>query len=423
MAEDENDRGLSRTDVAAYIFGILLTLSGVGALSEGLAGALGGSIFVFTGLLMIPLSRPILLGLLSAVSALFDGPNFLNIGRGVFIVIIVAGVVSGSVIIPSSDGNEASAPVSTSTTPELTETATEQPTDTLSSTQTEGTSTPVTTETSLDEGVAVEIVSITDGDTMDVRFPDGSIETIRLLGVDTPETSVTQVEPDDWGMKDTTDSRDWLANWGEKATNYAEERLSGEIYIKTDPEADRRGYYGRLLVYAYQSESSDISFNRRLLENGYARYYSSQFSKQSTFKKAESEARASSTGAWGYSKPTNTETESSSGSPNIVVASVHADANGNDHENLNDEYIVLKNTGDGPVNMGGWTVSDEADHRYRVPDGVKLGPSETVTIYTGSGSDTENKLYWGSDSAIWNNEGDTIIVKNDKGKIIIRYEY
>jgi micrococcal nuclease len=42
-----------------------------------------------------------------------------------------------------------------------------------------------------------------------------------------------------------------------------------------DPDSDRRGYFGRLLVYLY---TDDEKFNERLLAEGYARMSDSQFS-------------------------------------------------------------------------------------------------------------------------------------------------
>ncbi|MFB6197378.1 MAG: lamin tail domain-containing protein, partial [Halobacteriaceae archaeon] len=272
----------------------------------------------------------------------------------------------------------------------------------------------------------VEVVEVTDGETMDVRYPNGSIETIRLLGVDTPETSVSQVSPAEWEtIPDTVEGRDWLVKWGDRASRFAEDRLAGEeIHIETDPKADRRGYYGRLLVYAFQSESSEISFNERLLTNGYARYYDSTFTEQDTYQQLESSAQSASTGVWGYTAPTTTESSTDGTSPGeLVVWDVHADADGNDHDNLNDEYIVFKNTGGSPLDMGGWRISDNAGHSYTVPSDFELGADETVTIYTGSGSDSGSELYWGSSSAVWNNGGDTIVVEDADGKTVVDYSY
>jgi micrococcal nuclease len=297
------------------------------------------------------------------------------------------------------------------------------------------TSTPMSTESDLrtTQTQTATVVDIIDGDTMDVRLSDGSIETVRLLGVDTPETSITQVSPEEWeGIKDTTNGRDWLVEWSKDATQYARNRLADQtVLIRSDPKADRRGYYGRLLVYIFQSRHAEISFNERLLLNGYARYYDSSFSQQKAYQTAEMTARHETAGVWDYtSRTTNTTTISTStatttedGSGDIIIKDIHADAEGNDNQNLNGEYVIFENTGDEAVDLTGWTVSDEAIHEYAFPAGFKLRPGESVTLYTGDGTDTNNELYWREDGAVWNNAGDTVTVKNDSGDTVDTYTY
>jgi len=68
--------------------------------------------------------------------------------------------------------------------------------------------------------------------------------------------------------------------------------------------------------------------------------------------------------------------------------------------------------------MNGWTLSDEVNHVYSFPSDFVLNADATVTVYTGSGTDIQDKLYWGSGSPIWNNDGDTAYLKDDKGKIV-----
>lgn len=116
------------------------------------------------------------------------------------------------------------------------------------------------------------------------------------------------------------------------------------------------------------------------------------------------------------------ETASATAVP-LTVEGIHADAEGNDRENLNDEYIIFRNDGDEPIDLSGWTVSDESGHTYTVPDGVSLVPSETVTLHTGSGTNTETDLYWDSGTPIWNNGGDTIIITNSRGEEVLRESY
>ncbi len=58
---------------------------------------------------------------------------------------------------------------------------------------------------------------------------------------------------------------------------------------------------------------------------------------------------------------------------------MRADAAGDDRDNLNDEYVVFRNAGAEPLEMGGGR-SAMTPATYTVPDGFTLGPDETVTL-------------------------------------------
>jgi competence protein ComEC len=107
----------------------------------------------------------------------------------------------------------------------------------------------------------------------------------------------------------------------------------------------------------------------------------------------------------------------------LGIETIHADASGNDHENLNDEYIVLANTRSTALDLTGWSIEDAAGHEYTFPDGFTLDPSASVTLYSGSGTDTADELYWGSERAIWNNGGDTIIITDEEGAVVLKEAY
>lgn len=124
------------------------------------------------------------------------------------------------------------------------------------------------------ETVSATVTRVVDGDTMEVTLEDGTEDTLRLLGVDTPET-FSENEPDEYGLPTTIAAKDWLANWGDRATSFATDRLDGaEVTIAIDPESDRRGSYGRLLCYLIYTGSKSGSggngtnFNRQLLDQG-----------------------------------------------------------------------------------------------------------------------------------------------------------
>ncbi|WP_049936541.1 lamin tail domain-containing protein [Haloplanus natans] len=107
----------------------------------------------------------------------------------------------------------------------------------------------------------------------------------------------------------------------------------------------------------------------------------------------------------------------------LVVGEIVPDPDGSDRENLDDEYVVFENAGDEPLDLSGWTVEDGAGRTYTVPDGYVLDAGGTVTLRTGTGTDTDADMYWGSGSAIWNNDGDTVIVRNSDGDPVLRETY
>ncbi|HET7324994.1 MAG TPA: thermonuclease family protein, partial [Halococcus sp.] len=144
------------------------------------------------------------------------------------------------------------------------------------------------------------VIDVVDGDTVDVRFEDGTVETVRLIGVDTPETSLRYQDPVEYGIPDTPAGRDWLLMWGENAETFATQRLAGEqVTVVFDPASDRRGYFGRLLAYIYYDGGQN--FGKALLERGLARVYTgAEFSLEDTYLALEAEAQAENVGLWGF---------------------------------------------------------------------------------------------------------------------------
>ncbi|MFC7326087.1 lamin tail domain-containing protein [Halorubrum rutilum] len=120
---------------------------------------------------------------------------------------------------------------------------------------------------------------------------------------------------------------------------------------------------------------------------------------------------------------TDSETDETTAEAALTVAEIHADAAGDDRDNLNDEYVVFENTGNETLDLSGWTIEDEAGQRYTIPEGFELAAGESVTLHTGSGTSTTTELYWGSGSPIWNNDGDTVIVSTPNGERVLEETY
>jgi micrococcal nuclease len=125
-----------------------------------------------------------------------------------------------------------------------------------------------------------------DGDTVRLTIanpPPGleSAETIRMIGVDTPET----VHP----------SRP-VERFGREASDYTKSRLLGR-QVRIAFDWDLRDHYGRLLCYIY---TEDGCFNAELIREGYAHAYTRfTFQFMDEFRALEQEARAARRGLWG----------------------------------------------------------------------------------------------------------------------------
>ena len=255
----------------------------------------------------------------------------------------------------TADTSSESAAAETNTPPSST-TNTPTPTSTPTATSTP-TPTPVpTTEAPAgpEEGTRweVTITRVIDGDTIEARFPNGETDTLRLLGVDTPETTLSRVSPDEFErIPDTTAGRDHLYNWGERATEFATNELSGEtVRVEVDPRADRRGSFGRLLVYVFVDGEN---FNKRLLDDGYARVYESSFSMRSEFESAEATAQANGVGLWDFDAPETTvapDTPEDSGTDEVDLPPLPPDGDYNcgDFDTHEQAQYVLDNTPDDP---------------------------------------------------------------------------
>lgn len=141
-------------------------------------------------------------------------------------------------------------------------------------------------DANIDLMLKANVIKHIDGDTVRVIFsnpPRGlsSVETIRLLGVDTPET----VHPNKAAQR-----------FGKEASEYTESSLLGkDVYIAFD--WDLRDRYNRLLAYIYTESGS--CFNAVLIQEGYGHaYLRFPFQFMEEFKLLEQEARQQKRGLW-----------------------------------------------------------------------------------------------------------------------------
>ena len=253
-----------------------------------------------------------------------------------------------------------------------------------------------------------------DGDTIEIRLPDGWVEKVRYIGINTPEV---------YGEAEC---------FGEEASRY-NKLLVADKTVWLEYDVQKRDRYNRILAYVYLDPEGGNMINSLLVVEGFAEVatYPPNVKYVEVFLQLQQEAREFSRGLWGKCRGGMRTTEKNK-SPDyqntftpVQITCIHFDAAGNDHNNENGEWVVLKASRD--VNMKGWRIRDEADHIYDLPDDFRLKEGNSVKIYTGSeedrrgdsgcGEDPTFELYWGSNSAIWNNTGDTAYLERE-GKIV-----
>ena len=99
----------------------------------------------------------------------------------------------------------------------------------------------------------VRVVEVIDGDTIVVALANGTTDTVRLLGVDTPET------------KHPTKG---VECFGPDASAFTKHALTGRV-VRLESDIERRDIYGRRLAFVWVDGHR---FNDLLLRLGYARF-------------------------------------------------------------------------------------------------------------------------------------------------------
>jgi len=235
----------------------------------------------------------------------------------------------------------------------------------------------------VEDGSAILVKEVVDGDT--IVLSDGS--RVRLTGINTPE----------YGMY-----------FFEEAKEVLEAIVLGrEVILEKDiTDKDK---YGRLLKYVY---TGDLFVNLEMVKRGFANAYTYPPDVKYTerFLEAERYARENNLGLWLKSKV------------DIVKITINYDAMGNDNVNLNDEYIIVENIGTVPVDIDGWTIKDGGTNIYRFGK-YSFESRSAIYLFTGSGNDENGKFYWGSPKPIWNNDNDTLYLRDREGLLIEIYDY
>ena len=128
------------------------------------------------------------------------------------------------------------------------------------------------------------VLRVVDGDTVHLSI-DGKDETVRLIGINTPET---------------VDPRRPVECLGKAASDLARRLLPVglDVQVEGDSSQDTRDQYGRALLYVWLPGS--ILFNHEMIRSGMATEYTYRlpYRYQAPFKAAQAEAQSAGRGLW-----------------------------------------------------------------------------------------------------------------------------
>ncbi len=222
----------------------------------------------------------------------------------------------------------------------------------------------------------VHVDKVVDGDTF---VSEGKY--YRLLGIDAPEK----------GQKCYEEAKNELKNLIENKT------------VRIEFDENKKDKYGRYLVYVFLNETF---VNREMVKNGYAvfRDYGEKL-------KYEKELNM---------RPVGCVASIDSCDECIGVSYILWNPKGDDCKG--GEILKLKNFCDFSCNISGWILENSRE-RLLVFENVIL--NETLYVISDCKKSESNKIYICKKGckAIWSNKGDSVILRNSRGKIVLNYTY
>jgi len=203
-----------------------------------------------------------------------------------------------------------------------------------------------------------------DGDTIEVINSNREKYKVRLLGINTPEKK---------------------KEYSNLATGFLKRFENNSVYIMRDFED--MDLYDRKLRYLFYE---DRFINLEILEQGLATSFITEgLYYEDKMLKAEKYAMENEIGLW--------ERSNDKCSSCIILYEL----------NKEEEYFILENQCDFECRVDGWDVKDAGTHFFNLENDIPAG----------------KKIKIESKKNVWNNDGDRFFLRDDKGKLVVFYEY
>lgn len=231
------------------------------------------------------------------------------------------------------------------------------------------------------------VVSVYDGDTFTLSTGDR----VRVRWVNTPELKPAEA-------------------YGAEAREVTAAFVQGKTVTLTYGSVVRDGY-GRLLAAA----SVDGTYLEEvLLEKGMGHLFvvppdDTDFT---SLIAAQERARAARRGIWSDARYQGV----------LHITSFHANADGDDRQNVNGEYLRVCNVSPVSQDLSGFKIADINGNTWEFP-AVVIPAGYTVKVISGKGTQQADKnaqleIYLGNSDPIWNNKRDRATIYDRFGRVV-----
>ncbi|MBX2800805.1 MAG: thermonuclease family protein [Myxococcales bacterium] len=224
-----------------------------------------------------------------------------------------------------------------------------------------------------------DVRSVYDGDTVTLSNGDK----VRLLGANTPE--MRPLEP-----------------YAQEAQQFAERFVMGQP-VTLIPDDDDRDGYGRILADLGTPEGT---LSEALLREGLAHVFliPPVQGDPAALLAAEAHARSQRLGIWSIPRMQG----------GFLITSFHANAPGDDNDNVNGEYLRLCNVSGETADTAGWRLMDLSGDTHTLPR-LEVPAGHTVTVRSGVGKLQSNParqlmIFLGSSRPLWNNREEHVVL-------------
>lgn len=104
---------------------------------------------------------------------------------------------------------------------------------------------------------------------------------------------------------------------------------------------------------------------------------------------------------------------------NVTIVTIFYKGSGSQEP---DEYVVIRNDDTFMIQVGGWTLRDEANHVFTFPNYI-MTPGNACRVYTNENHPEYCGFNYSSGSGIWNNGGDCGYLRDANSTLIDDYCY